>query len=311
LSELSRGEGYARVSRDDLGRLLIHYEGDYNIVVPSHVDVLERISRMNNGGIDLQVLTLTTPSVERESQERGIKLSRLANEGFHEIIEKYPDRFAALAALPLQSPEDAVEELERSVKDLGLSGGTLMSNVGGKTLDSDEFLPLFRKAVELDVPMYIHPTSPINSKGMEDFRLVPIMGFGVDTSLAVLRLVFSGIFDRLPELKLVASHLGGVYPYLRGRIDRGYKEYPECKVNIESPPSSYLKRIWVDSIIYDSEVLKSTLSFVGADKIMLGTDEPHQIGDIENAVKRIRHLGLSKEDTEKILGANALQLLKI
>lgn len=311
LDALKEGVGYAEVIRDPDGRLLIYYEGDYNIVVDSHIDVEKRIKNMNRGGIDLQVLTLTTPCVEREETKRGLNLSKLANNGFSEIIDEYPDRFTALAALPLQSPVLAAEELERAVKDLGLKGGTLMSNVNGKPLDLKDFYPVYEKAVQLDVPLYIHPTSPINNQYMGDYRLVPILGFGVDTSLSVLRLIFSGVLDKFPKMKLVASHLGGVYPYLRGRIETGYLAYPECKKDISKPPSNYLKVIWMDSIIYDNDVLESTIKFTGPDKIMLGTDEPHQIGDIDKAVERIRSLELREEDKQKILGDNAEKLLKL
>ena len=186
-----------------------------------------------------------------------------------------------------------------------------MTNVDGKPLDLDEFMPVYEKAVELDVPLFLHPTSPINSKAMEDYRLVPILGFGVDTSLAVLRLVFSGVLKKLPRLKLIASHLGGVYPYLRGRIEIGFEAYPECKVNIDEPPSTYLKKIWMDSIIYDEDVLMSTLAYSGAEKIVLGSDHPHQIGDMANAVGRIERLDISDEDKERILWKNAAELLKL
>jgi len=310
MDELSKPGGYARVERDKHGRLLVHYEGDYNIVVGPHVDINDRLSDMDRNGVEMHVLTLTTPSVERETRERGIKLARLANDGFSKICERYPDRFVALAALPLQDPEVAAEELERSVKNLGLKGGTLMSNVAGKPLDLD-LQPVYDKAVKLDVPLFIHPTSPINTKFLEDYRLVPIMGFGHDTSLSVLRMVFSGLFEKMPELKIVASHLGGIYPYLRGRINIGYKAYPECKVKINKLPTEYLKRIWVDSLIYDEEVFKSTLAFLGHEKIVLGSDHPHQIGYINEAHKRIIGLKLGSEAEEAILNGNAAKLLKL
>jgi len=311
MEELGKGGGYARVERDAQGRLLIHYEGDYNIVVGPHIDIEERLKAMDRCGIEMHVLTLTTPSVEREVPEKGVRLAELANDGFSQVVEKYPERFQAFAALPLQVPEAAAEELERAVRELGLRGGTLMTNVDGKPLDLDEFMPVYEKAVELDVPLFLHPTSPINSKAMEDYRLVPILGFGVDTSLAVLRLVFSGVLKKLPRLKLIASHLGGVYPYLRGRIEIGFNAYPECKVNIDEPPSTYLEKIWMDSIIYDEDVLMSTLAYSGAEKIVLGSDHPHQIGDMANAVGRIEGLDISDEDKERILWKNAAELLKL
>ena len=185
----------------------------------------------------------------------------------------------------------------------------IFSNVNGKMLDSREFFPLYEKAEKLGVPIFVHPTSPLNSSGMDQYRLVPIMGFGVDTSLAILRLVFSGVLERLPNLKLVSTHTGGVYPYLRGRIEAAYHAYPESRVNIPKPPSSYLKKVWLDTVCYDSDVLRSSYSFVGGDKMLLGTDFPHQISDIEHAVQRVKQLGLDRSEEEKILGGNALKLL--
>ena len=311
LQGLAKESTYAKVEIDQQDRLLVHYEGDYNIVVGPHIDIQERLKGMDKAGIDIHVLTLTTPSVERETPETGKKLAMLANDGYRDIIEKYPERFTALAALPLQDPIAAAEELKRAVTELGLRGGTLMSNINGNPLDSKDLSPVFDMAVKLDVPLYIHPTSPINSKAMEDYRLVPILGFGVDTSLAVLRLVFSGTLEKYPKLKLVASHLGGVYPYLRGRIDTGYNAYPECKENISKPPSYYLKRVYVDSIIYDNDVLMSTLAFCGAEMVVLGSDDPHQIGDIEHAVSRINQLEISNHEKELILSENARKLLKL
>jgi len=311
IEELKRGKGYASVTRDGQGRLLIHYTGDYNIVVGPHIDLEDRLRAMDRCGVDMQVLTLTTPGVERETPERGMRLAELANDGFRGIIEKYPDHFTALATLPLQDPEAAVAELERAVMECGLRGAMLMSNVDGAPLDSERFLPVFEKAVKLDVPLYIHPTSPINHIAMDDYRLVPILGFGVDTTLAVLRLVFSGVMKRLPRLKLAASHLGGVFPYLRGRIEVGFNAYPECKIRISEPPSRYLKRVWMDSICYDGDVFMSAYAFSGAEKIMLGSDFPHQIGDLEHAVERIMSLDIGDGEKEKILGGNAAKLLKL
>jgi aminocarboxymuconate-semialdehyde decarboxylase len=308
---LAESSTYARVEKDKQDRLLVHYEGDYNIVVGPHIDIDERLKGMDKAGIDMHVLTLTTPSVERETPETGKKLAMLANEGYKEIIEKHPERFTALAALPLQDPIAAADELERAITELGLRGGTLMSNINGRSLDIEDLSPVYEMAVKLDVPLYIHPTSPINNKAMMDYRLVPILGFGVDTSLAVLRLVFSGTLEKYPSLKLVASHLGGVYPYLRGRIETGYHAYPECKENISKPPSHYLKKVYMDSIIYDNDVLMSSIAFCGAEKIVLGSDDPHQIGDIEQAVSRIKQLDITEHEKQLILEENSRRLLKL
>ena len=311
MDELKESRGHATLETDSQGRLLLKYAGDYNVVVGGHIDLAQRLKDMARCGVDMQVITLTTPGVEREEPELGIRLARLTNDAYGDIMERFPDRFVALATLPMQSPAAATEELERAVKERGLRGAMIFSNVGGKPIDGREFTPVYEKAVQLDVPIFIHPTSPVNTKGMEDYRLVPVMGFGVDTSLAILRLVFSGVMERLPELKLVATHTGGVFPYLRGRIEAAYDAYPETKVNISKPPSEYFRRIWLDTVCYDSDVLGSSFAFWGPGKMVLGSDYPHQIGDLENCVARVRKLKIEDQQKEEILGGNAAKLLKL
>lgn len=311
LDELKRDKGYASLRTDLEGRLLLEYLGDYNVVVGGHVNLEDRLRDMKRSGIDMQVITLTTPGVEREKPDRGVRLARLTNDAYGEIMEKYHNRFIALATLPMQDPLAAVAELERAVKDRGLRGAMIFSNINGRSLDSGQFIPIYEKAVQLDVPMFIHPTSPINQMAMEDYRLVPIMGFGVDTGLAILRLVFSGIMERLPKLKLVATHTGGVFPYLRGRIEVAYHAYPETRVNIPKPPSEYLKRIWLDTVCYDADVLASSYAFVGPDKMVMGSDYPHQIGDLEHCVSRVKDMKIGDAEKRKILGENAAKLLKL
>ena len=310
--ELNSGDGYARVSTDGQGREIIEYTGDYNVVVGPHIRLEERLEAMAKYGIDLEVLSLTTPGVEREVPARGIKLAKTANDGFAKICEKYPGKFRALVSLPVQDPGASVDELDRGVRDLGLRGVMLFSNANGKPLDSKELIPIYEKAAELDVPLFIHPTSPLNDRAMEDYRLVPIMGFTVDTSLALFRLVFSGILEHIPNLKVVVAHTGGVFPYLRGRIEIGYNAYQECRVNISSPPSFFFKRnVWVDTVCYDRDLLKSTYSFLGPDKILLGTDFPHQISDMANAVERVKGLDIGDREKGMILGENSSRLLKL
>ena len=311
LDELKVERGYASLRTDQEGRLLMEYLGDYNVVVGGHVNLEERLGDMKRCGVDMQVITLTTPGVEREEPQRGIRLAKLTNDAYGDIVEAHRDSFTALATLPMQDPEAASSELERAVKDRGLRGAMIFSNVAGKPLDSEEFVPVYEKAVRLDVPLFIHPTSPLNSVAMEDYRLVPIMGFGVDTGLAILRLVFSGIMERLPTLKLVATHTGGVFPYLRGRIEVAHRAYPETRVNAPKPPSEYLRRIWLDTVCYDSDVLASSYAFAGPDKMVMGSDYPHQIGDLEHCVGRVRALKIGEEEKRKVLGESAAKLLKL
>jgi aminocarboxymuconate-semialdehyde decarboxylase len=312
IDELKSGdEQYARITSDERGRMLINYPGDYNVVLGPHVNLQDRISAMDQNGIDIEVLTLTTPGVEREPPERGIRLARLANDEFCDVSERSRGRFVALATLPMQTPEEATRELERAVKDRGLKGAMLFSNVAGAPLDSQAFAPVFEMAAELDIPLFIHPTSPINSASMEEYRLVPIVGFTVDTGLAVLRFVFSGMLERFENLKIVAAHTGGVFPYLRGRAEAAFYAHPECRENISKPPSHFLRKIWVDTVCYDTDLLMSTYAFSGGDKMMLGSDFPHQISDLKNCVKRVMDMKIGDEERKMILGGNAAKLLDL
>ena len=308
LTELRKGEGYAKAIQEG-NRTVIRYTGDYNIVVKEYIDIEERLRDMDRMGLDMQVLTSTSPGVEREEASRGVQLARIINDGLAEIVEAYPGRFTALGVLPLQDPEEAVIELVRLVKECSLPGVCIPSNVAGKPLDSPEFSPVFEKAEKLGVFVHIHPTSPLNTVDMTDNRLVTLLGYCVDTSLAVLRLMFSGLLDRLPDLELGASHLGGVYPFLLGRLDQGYSKYPEVS-ELKRPPSEYLRGVYVDSCGYNSRVIRYVVDCLGYERVLMGSDYPAQIGD-DDPVKRIRAVGLSSEEELGVLGLNAAKLLGI
>lgn len=280
-------------------------------MVGGHVDLDERVRAMAKCGVGMQVISLTTPGVDREEPDLGVRLARVTNDAFGDIADEFPDKFVALATLPMQDPEAAADELERAVNDRGLRGAMVFSNAAGSPIDGEQFMPVYEMAVKLDVPIFVHPTSPLNTEGMEDYRLVPIIGFGVDTSLAILRLVLGGVLERLPKLKLVATHAGGVIPYLRGRVEAAYNAYPETRVRITRPPSEYLKRIWLDTVSYDTDVLRPSLAFWGPEKLLMGSDYPHQIGDLENCVRRVKELQAVGDGEEGILGGNAASLLKL
>ncbi len=308
LDELRKGGGYVALEQDASGRYIIRYTGDYNILTPPLVLIDERLQDMGRAGVDLQVLSLTTPGVEREEPARGVKLAKIVNDSFADIEGKYPTKFRALATLPLQDAGEAADELERACGDLGLRGAVVPSNVAGAPLDSPEFEPVWRRADQLGALVFVHPTSPMNTSMMGDYRLVPLLGFGVDTSLAVLRLILGGLTDRHPRLRLGASHLGGVYPFLRGRLDLGFDVYPECGVKITRPPSEYLKDVWVDTCGYHEEVIAFVLGWLGPKRMLLGSDYPAQIADAR-AVERVKIIEMRDAEREDILWRNASLLL--
>lgn len=297
------------VATDSQGRTVIHYKGDYNIVARGHVDPEERIRDMRRARIDMQVLTLTTPGTESVPPNESVQLAKATNDGFSRVVEKYPDNFTALATLPMLDPGASVEELRRAVKELGLKGACIFSNIAGKTLDSKEYWPVYAEAERLGVPVFIHPTTPIAAEAVMDYRLVAILGFTFDTSIAATRMIFSGLFEKHPNFNLVLAHLGGVLPYLAERIDNGYRAYPECKVNITKLPSHYLRKMYYDTVSFHRPALECAHSFLGPRQLMMGSDYPHQIGDLERAVTSIEELDIQEKDS--ILGENAARLLHL
>jgi aminocarboxymuconate-semialdehyde decarboxylase len=310
LYELKRGDTNARVERDAHGRMLIHYPGDYNVVARGHRDLDERIRAMDEAGVDVHAFSLTTPGVHIEAPQRGIGLARLVNDEFAAAVERYPGRFAALAALPLQDPAASVTELERAV-GIGHRGVLLFSNINGRTLDEADYFPLFEKIAELDIPAFIHPTNPSALGQLNDYRLTALMGFQFDTTAAVTRLIFAGMLERLPTLKLVVGHLGGTIPFMAERVERGYEVYPECREHISRPPSEYFRRIYIDTVNFDPAALRLGLDFAGPDRMVFGSDYPHQVGYVDRALDSVRRMALTEEERARILGGNAGGLLKI
>lgn len=305
-----RTRSNARLETADDGRLLLHYPGDYNVVVEGHRSLDARIRAMDEAGVDVQAISLTTPGVHIEEHRRGIELARLVNDEFADAAQRYAPRFAPLAALPLHDAEASVVELERAV-GMGHRGALLFSNVNGRALDDPAYLPLFRKLAELDVPGFVHPTNPAQIDFVERYRLTALVGFLFDTTTAVARLVLGGVMEKVPELKLVVGHLGGTLPYLAERIDRGYEVYPECREHISRPPGHYFRRLYLDTVNFNPAVLELGIDFAGADHLVLGTDYPHQVGYIDRALDAVRGMPLDDDQRAKVLGTTAAKLLKL
>lgn len=311
LEELKKGGYVTKVTEDSKGNCIISYEGDYNIYDPSHRDIEARLAEIDRVGIRTQMLSLTTPGVHIEDKERGLYLAKITNNDFADITERFPGRFYGLAALPLQDPEASAKELRRSVTELGLKGGTLFTNINGKTLDDPSFLCIFEAARELDVPLFVHPTTPVPADAFLDFRLAATVGFTVDTTLTFVRFIQTGLFDKLPGLKLIASHLGGCLPYLAERLDRGYYAYEECQT-IKKAPSIYLKEnVYIDCVSFEPLAVDFAFKFMGADRLMVGSDYPHQIGDTEKCTWVIDNISASEEEKEKILHGNAERIFNL
>lgn len=309
LKEIQAGPSSIRVTFDSDNNPVLHYPGDYNVVVRAHRDIDYRAEVLANEGIDKQILTFTTPGTHVESPERSVKLARIVNDSLAKIVDEHRDRFAALATLPLNDPQASVDELVRAFNELGFKGVMLHSNINGVALSDRRFWALYEKAGDLNAVFYIHPSFPVGVEAMTDFWLMPLVGFPFDTTLAAAKLVFSGVVERYPGITWVLGHLGGAIPYLAERLDRGYFAFKECRENIARPPSEFLKKFYYDTVNFDIKALKFAMSFAGADHLVAGSDFPHRIGSLEKMVSSIDELDASSKEKAAIFGENAARLL--
>lgn len=309
LKALGTGPSAVHIDYDSNGNPRLHYPGDYNIAVPGQRDLDVRTRMLDDNGIDTQVLTLTTPGTHVETPETAVRLAALVNDAFAEARDSRRGRYTALATLPLNDPTASVKELERSMNQLRLPGAMLFSNVNGVALADQRFWPLYEVANELGAVLYIHPTHPVGVEAMTDFWLMPLVGFLFDTTLAAAKLVYTGIPERFPRIRWVLAHLGGAIPYLAERLDRGWRSFKECRVNIERPPSEYLKQFYFDTVNFDRRAISLAIDFAGADHLLAGSDYAHQIGSPKLMLETIRGMSLADDAKAAILGGNAVSLL--
>jgi aminocarboxymuconate-semialdehyde decarboxylase len=309
LEALRNGPSAVRVTTDAAGNPVLHYPGDYNVAVPGHRDIAVREKAIKAAGVDVQVVTLTTPGTHVETPDRAAALARLVNDAFAAVAKERSAHFTALATLPLNDPAASVKELRRAVEELGLKGAMLFSNVNGVALADARYRPLYEAADALGAVLYIHPTNPVGVEAMTEYWLMPLVGFPFDTTLAAAKLVMSGIAEKFPRIRWVLGHLGGAIPYIAERLDRGYHAFAECRAHIARPPSEYLKRFYYDTVNFDVGALRLAVEFAGADHVLAGSDYPHQIGSMKAMLESIRALRLPAADEARILGGNARRLL--
>jgi len=219
-----------------------------------------------------------------------------------------PDRIRWFASLPWQHADDAKAELARAVK-AGAVGVMVLANIDGRDLTEPAFAPVWAEIDRLKLPVLVHPTAPqgVRDLHMDAFGLVPPIGFMIDTTLAFARMILSGFIDRYPNVKLIAAHGGATLPYLAGRLDRCHEMIPACAEAIKDKPSSYLKRIYYDTVVYDERALALCIDVAGSpDNVLYGSDYPHNIGDMVGCLARVN--ALPKDQATRIASKNAVRL---
>ena len=311
LAAIREGGSHFRVTTDEEGNPVLHSPGDYNVLVPGHRDLDFRTSVLDEAGVDMQVITFTAPGTSIEEPDRAAELSRVINDALAAEVKARSDRFTSLATLPMNAPEAAAREAERALGPLALPGVMLFSNASGVPLYDERFAPVYERLDEAGAVVYIHPTYPVGVEVMEEYMLMPMVGFLTDTTLAAAGLVYSGVVERYPGITWVLAHLGGAVPYLAERFDRGFEAYPECRERCTVPPSEQLKGFYYDTVNFDLNCLQLAIDFAGVDHIVAGSDYPHMIGSLEKMTSSLSALDLSEDDKNKIRGGNAARILGV
>ncbi len=271
---------------------------------------LTRLEAMDRAGVGTGLLSFTCPNAYWAEGALAQTVARTMNDDLAEVCERWPDRFRGLASLPLQDVELALAELDRALAVPSTVGLILLANVNDVPLDDARFEPLWQELDRRRVPTLIHPTAPpgIGDMGMDSYGLVPSVGFMIDTTLAIARMALGGVFERHPHWPVIVSHAGATLPFIAARLDQCYRHIPDARARAPEPPSSYLKRLYYDTVCYDVAALEMTCRLAGPQRLLYGSDYPHNIGDMPGCAARIDALDLPETDKALIRDGNARRL---
>jgi aminocarboxymuconate-semialdehyde decarboxylase len=279
---------------------------------PQLTSVERRLADMDAMGVDMQAIS-PAPFQYYYWAEPGLcaDTSKAINDNLASIAARHPDRFVAMGTVPMQAPDLAVAELERIVKELGMRGVEINSNVAGEDLSAERFRKFFAKAEELGVLVFMHPLGFDRADRFVDHYFNNVIGNPLESALAVGHLIFGGVLDAYPKLKLCVAHGGGYLPSYAGRMDHAHAARSDCRECIKEAPTSYLKKLYFDSVVFTHHQLEYLVQQYGSDHVIMGTDYPYDMGE-ENPIGFVEGApNLSDADKAAILGHNAAALLNI
>jgi uncharacterized protein len=282
-------------------------------------DIRRRIEHMDQLGIDVHLLSIPAPGADRFDGESSVRLARIANDAIAGICREYPSRFVGLFTLPTSSTPKSLDELERSVNELGLRGFACFSNLNGGPLDREELFPIYERLAQYKLPVYIHPTAPLSTEATGiDIMPTLIFGWAFDSTVAMTRLVYGRVLERFPEIRFVVADVGGVLAFFAQRainIYSGRSEEIRERFGLKENPLDSFRRFYVDTADHPASTLRCVKDFFGVDRLVLGTNYPYGPEEgcllVKNSLKAINGLELSVTEREKILGGNAAGILGI
>jgi aminocarboxymuconate-semialdehyde decarboxylase len=272
-------------------------------------DLERRLQDMAASKVDVQVLSVCPQTfVYAQPPALAAAFARIQNEQLAKLVKARPDRFLAIATLPMQAPKLAADELRHAVRTLGLRGAQIGSNVAGKNLDDPALEPVWATAAELDAFILLHPINVAGVDRLSSYYLNNLIGNPLDTTIAAACLVFSGVLERHPSLKICLAHGGGFVPYQAGRFLHGWHVRKEPKSKLPKPPTESLGRFYFDTIVHSKDVLEFLVGNAGVDRVLLGSDYPFDMG-MPDGVLQVRGLSIPAGDQSSILGGRAKALL--
>jgi aminocarboxymuconate-semialdehyde decarboxylase len=295
-----------RMLREGEKLILDFGEGGKFPLHPDIVDLDSHLEAMAAARVDAEVLSLIPPGVEGLDEADAVAVARATNDWLADLSASRPEQVWAVAVLPAGQPEAAAEELRRAVSR-GLVGCSLLTNVQGLRLDDERFRPILDTAAELDVPVVLHPAPPPVPDLFVEFGLMTTVGFPVETTLAVTRLVLGGLFERHPGFRLLAPHVGATIPFLLGRIDLECERYGVGAISV--PPSEHLRRVYLDSVTPTPSPIRFAAELWGDDRIVFGTDTP--FWERERSIGAVEGAGMGEDARQGIYSENAEELFSL
>lgn len=279
---------------------------------PILVDVDARIADMEGMGVDMMLLTPSPPNgFYRASEEVAGEMARATNDAVSQIARDHAERFLACGNVALQHVEQSCAELTRGMQELGLKGMRISTNIAGMELGDARLDPFWLRAEKEGALIMLHPQGFTEPERLEPYFMTNAVGQPLETTLALAQMIFGGVFERFPGLKLCAAHGGGYFPFYLGRFEQSYRERKECRVNISKSPAEFVRNIWFDTVVFRPDAIAYLAGVAGADRIVMGTDSPYDMGE-KNPVGLVNAVpGLSSAAKSDILGGNAARLLGV
>ncbi len=277
-------------------------------IPPSFLDVEPKLTAMQANGIALTALSINDPGPEWFGAD-GPAVAQMVNDYIAGLVSRYPQRFFGLCVLPLQDMKASLAELDRAVRRLGMKGILLYTNLAGRFPDEPQFRPLFARAVELDVPVLLHPAKPVTLAQVGAYEMAASLGNMFENTIALTRLIMGGVLDEFPRLKLVCPHLGGTLPYIVGRLDHQTQVLKRGPKTLTRAPSEYLRSVWMDIVSPLPLAIKFGYDFLGPDRLLYASDHPWvQPEVIAHALVQLK---LPPGDERKIFSGNARTLFRL